>query len=617
MIRAGDKQKHFTQYKISQAILAPLFKLCEAILELLIPYFMIELIGAFATMPVTDNLYAVLIKLFADPYLQLIVLATLLSVCFSVSAQYMAGRFATDYSASLKEKTYLHALALDNLNRQNLGAAYLNSRVITDCMAVQNGINLALRLLLRSPFVVVGAIIMTLLISPLCGALLAAAIVIIACVTCLLLRKSLKSYADMQEKSQALFQQINEAKSGQACIRAFNAQSRIIDKFSAANDKLASYQKKFTMLNSYIAPCSQSLINCALLACLLLLASGFETQATTASVLIAVYSYFNKSLLELIKLADLLVNLSKSLGSYMRIKSFLALEAPEKEAVLRDLSTDALVNSGTTRLTALKLRPTDVLTLKINSLSYTYPQNKHATLKDLNPGLLCEQERYGVLGLTAGGKSTLAKILSGLYPCPGIEIKVNGKQLTFPSQAAQGEFLRANSAFVEQEPKLLQDTLRANFRYADLHDDYLYSHEAEQAMWKALEQAEACDFVRDKGGLDCEVTAAAANFSGGQRSRLALAIALFKQPKILILDDFLQALDLETSLNLMKTLDNLTFSTVLVCLSQRVATLLGSDKIFVLDDHRLRAAGSHEFLLAASPLYRQLFETQYPAEIFE
>lgn len=591
-----DKQSIWQKGAI---VFGPLCKLGETVFELLIPYLMINLITLMSqtNSNLTQHSYlATIALLLSNRQFQFIITLSLLTGILAIAAQYFASEAASAFTAKLRQKIFKHFMHLDSLSQTSLGQDFMNTRIISDCLAIQNGLNLGLRLLIRSPFIIVGSMIMTFIINRKAAFILALAVFAIGSLITYFLRKSLAAYKKMQNETKQLFRQISEAKNGLSCIRAFNAECKIIAKFAKTNQREALFRRHFTLLNAYIAPLSQALINLALLYCLFTYFRLPVSLRLNAATLVAIYSYFSKSLIETIKFANLMVTLSKALGSYQLIKDFLCIKEEEKE---RGCNENYTLSRNS-------------YALVINNLSFKYPKDNFSVLENINLGELQSGKIYGVFGLQASGKSTLARILSGLYTCDNLKIKQNGQLIDFLSQAEQARFLRQHVAYVEQAPKLLAGTLRSNFRYQNQTDSELEAESTSQAIWHALELTQASDFVKAKGGLDCLVNEQSNNFSGGQLARLALAIALYRQPNILILDDFLQALDLSTALKLMQAIRAFSQNCLLICLSQRLATLINSEKIFILQGQKIICQGKHQELLATNAYYRELYELEFP-----
>lgn len=578
-------------------VFGPLCKLGETVFELLIPFLMINLITLMSqtnSNPTQHSYLATIGLLLSNRQFQFIISLSLLTGILAIAAQYFASEAASAFTAKLRKKIFEHFMHLNSLSQTSLGQDFMNTRIISDCLAIQNGLNLGLRLLIRSPFIIVGSMIMTFIINREAAIILASAVLAIGILITYFLRKSLSAYKQMQNETKQLFRQISEAKNGLSCIRAFNAECEIIAKFAKTNQREALFRRHFTLLNAYIAPLSQALINLALLYCLFTYFKLPLSLRLNAATLVAIYSYFSKSLIETIKFANLMVTLSKALGSYQLIKAFFCIKEEEKG----HNANHALNNNS--------------YALVVNNLSFSYPEDNFSVLENINLGELKSGKIYGIFGLQASGKSTLARILSGLYTCDNLKIKQNGQLIDFLSKTEQAHFLRQHVAYVEQAPKLLAGTLRSNFRYQDQTDSELEAENTSQAIWQALELTQASDFVKAKGGLDCLVNEQSNNFSGGQLARLALAIALYRQPKILILDDFLQALDLSTALKLMQQIRVFSQNCLVICLSQRLATLINSEEIFILQEQKIICHGRHQELLATNAYYRELYELEFP-----
>lgn len=578
-------------------VFGPLCKLGETVFELLIPFLMINLITLMSQTSSNQNQHsysATIALLLSNRQFQFIIALSLLTGILAIAAQYFASEAASAFTSKLRKRIFEHFMHLDSLSQTSLGQDFMNTRIISDCLAIQNGLNLGLRLLIRSPFIIVGSIIMTFIINKQAALILTLAVCAIGILITYFLRKSLAAYKQMQNETKQLFRQISEAKNGLSCIRAFNAECKIIAKFAKTNKKEALFRRHFTLLNAYIAPLSQALINLALLYCLFTYFRLPLNLRLNAATLVAIYSYFSKSLIETIKFANLMVTLSKALGSYQLIRVFFQIKQEEKSQ-----SENLALSSNS-------------YALVVNNLSFSYPEDNFSVLENINLGELKSGKIYGIFGLQASGKSTLARILSGLYTCDNLKVKQNGQIINFASKTEQARFLRQYVAYVEQAPKLLAGTLRSNFRYQGQTDNELEAESTSQAIWHALELTQASNFVKAKGGLDCLVNEQSNNFSGGQLARLALAIALYRQPKILILDDFLQALDLSTALKLMQAIRAFSQNCLVICLSQRLATLINSEEIFILQGQNIICHGKHQDLLSSNAYYRELYELEFP-----
>ncbi len=559
-----------------QAILAPLFKLLEAAFELLVPLIMADIIDTGIAAGDTGYILKKCLVL---------VLLGLCGFASAVVAQYFSAKAATGAAARLRHALFAHIQSLSCAELDRLGTSTLITRMTSDMNQVQTGLNLTLRLLLRSPIVVFGAAILAFTIDVRSALIFAVAVPVLFGVVFAIMLSCIPLYRRVQRKLDGVMGAAQENLSGVRVIRAFTREREETDSFREKTGALFDSQQFVGRLSALLNPLTYVIINLAIVALLRTGSVRVNAGALTQGELIALYNYMSQILVELIKFANLILNITKSAACAGRISQVL-----ETGSSLQDGSEPAPEAAQGAALT-------------IDNVSFRYPGAGADTLRKISfsarPG-----EMIGVIGGTGAGKTSLANLIPRFYDVTEGAVLLNGadvRTLQLPS-------LRAQIGVVPQKALLFSGTIRENLRWGN-------PDAADDALWDALRAAQADGVVRDKpGGLDAAVEAGGRNFSGGQRQRLTIARALVRRPSLLILDDSASALDFATDAALRKALRSLPWRPTVLLISQRISSIRHADQILVLDDGHLAGIGTHETLLASCPVYQEICRSQLKKE---
>ncbi len=558
-----------------QAILAPLFKLLEAAFELLVPLIMADIIDV--GIAASDTGYI----------LRKCLVLALLGVCGFISAavaQYFSAKAATGATSRLRHALFAHIQSLSYAELDRLGTSTLITRMTSDMNQVQTGLNLTLRLL-RSPIVVFGAMIMAFTIDVRSALIFAVAVPVLFGVVFAIMLSCIPLYRRVQTKLDGVMGAAQENLSGVRVIRAFTREREETDSFQEKTGALFDSQQFVGRLSALLNPLTYVIINLAIVALLRTGSIRVNAGALTQGELIALYNYMSQILVELIKFANLILNITKSAACAGRISQVL--------------ETGSSLQSGSK--TAPEAEQGAALTFE--NVSFRYPGAGADALREISfsarPG-----EMIGVIGGTGAGKTSLANLIPRFYDVTGGAVLWNGadvRTLQLPS-------LRAQIGVVPQKALLFSGTIRDNLCWGN-------PDAAENTLWEALRAAQADGVVRDKPGeLDAAVEPGGRNFSGGQRQRLTIARALVRRPSLLILDDSASALDFATDAALRKALRSLPWHPTVLLISQRISSIRHADQILVLDDGRLAGIGTHESLLADCPVYQEFCRSQLKKE---
>lgn len=560
-----------------QCVLSPLFKLLEAVLELLVPLMMAAIIdnGIHAR----DQDYVLRMGI-------LLAALGLLGFASSATAQFFAAKAAVGFAARLKSALFSHIQAFSYTELDALGAPTLINRMTTDVNQVQTGVNMTLRLLLRSPFIVFGAMVMAFTVDASAALIFVALIPLLAAVVVGVMRLTLPRHRQTQGQLDRVLLRTRENLTGVRVLRAFNKQESEEARFDGENDRLCEMQRRVGRISALMNPLTYVLVNSALI--VLLWSGGWQVQAGALSqgAVVALVSYLSQILVELIKLANLIVTMTKAVACAGRL-----------EAVLRRKSS---MKEPSPPLPARTGAPERV---QFRNVSMRYQGAGADSLTEISFTALRGQT-VGVIGGTGSGKTTLVNLIPRFYDASSGEVLVNGVNVKHQALSA----LREKIAVVPQKAVLFEGSIRENLRWGkrDASDDEL---------WNALETAQAAEVVRGKAmGLDEPIEQNGRNLSGGQRQRLTIARALVKKPDILILDDSASALDYATDAALRKALREMESPATVFVVSQRASSVRFADCILVLDDGRLAGLGTHEQLLQTCPVYQEIYYSQYPKE---
>lgn len=563
---------------VKDSILGPVFKLIEACFELLVPLVIAGIVDTTIPNKDQNHLFMMIFLLFGLAFVGVVV---------AVSAQYFSSRAAVGYAQGLTNNLYAKIMRLSKEKRDEIGTSSLVTRLTGDTFQIQTGINQFLRLFLRAPIIVTGAIIMAFRISPRLTLWFLGMVLVLTLIIVVASRIVNPLYAKIRVINESIVTSTRQQLEGMRVIRAFGQSERELDNFTTVNKDLKTWQLKTGAIASLISPLTFLVVNMTLIAILwqgnLQIQGGLLTQG----MLIALVNYLLQILTELLKLAMMLTNLNQSFISAKRVETIFNLEDEDIKAPL-----------------TIKKAVQEALVLAIDQISFTYPTASQPSLQGINLRLT-EGESLGIIGGTGSGKSTLVNLIMNLYQ-PQL-----GSLTIFNNQASPKNLKEWRSwvAYVPQKAELFRGTIRSNLTLGLKHEP------SDQELWHALDMAQADDFVRDKElGLDEPVESFGRNFSGGQRQRLTIARALMRPAPFLILDDSTSALDYLTESRLLAAIrENLT-STSLIIISQRTNSLKAVDQILVLDKGHQLGLGNHEELLATNKLYQDIHYSQHQKE---
>lgn len=567
---------YFKPY-LKESFLAPLFKLLEAVFELLVPMVIAGIVDQSIPQKDQGHLWMQMGFLFVF---------AVIGVLVALVAQFYSAKAAVGFAKELTNDLYRHILSLPKDSRDRLTTSSLVMRLTSDTYQIQTGINQFLRLFLRAPIIVFGAIFMAYCLSPELTFWFLVMVVILSFVIVVLSRLVNPLYSILRKKTDQLVQETRQQIQGMRVIRAFGQEKREIEHFQVLNQVYMAIQMKTGYWSTLLTPLTYLIVNGTLLVIIwngyISIQGGWLSQGA----LIALINYLLQILVELIKLAMLINSLNQSYISAKRIEEVFA-EEPE------DIHSE---------LQAGRVSGNQVL--HIQDLTFTYPDAAQPSLRDISFDMQ-QGEILGIIGGTGSGKSTLVQVLLGLYQ-PDSGSIVLSQAGNSPQNLAQW---RSWMAYVPQKVELFKGTIRSNLTLG------MEEPVSDQELWKALEIAQAKDFVSEKEGqLDAEVQAGGRNFSGGQKQRLSIARAVLHQASFLVLDDATSALDTITESNLLKAIQENLPDTSLILISQRTSTLKIADQILLLDKGQQSALGNHVELMETSQVYREINESQHGKE---
>ncbi len=563
--------KHLKGY-IKECILGPLFKLFEATLELIVPL-IIALIVDRGIEGDGDVGFTVTMCI-------VLVLFGAVGLGFSVTAQYFCAKAAVGFSGRIRYALFAKMQTLSYTDIDRLGTSTMITRMTGDTSKVQNGLNLALRLLLRSPFVVFGAMIMAFIVDPTAAVSFAVVIPVLSVVVFGIMLITMPLYKKVQRGTDGILGKTRENLSGARVIRAFRKEKDEVRDFSERNNALTRVQKRVGMISSLLNPLTYVIINLAILWLMELGAIQVEHEFLTAGEVLALYNYMSQILVELIKLANLIISITRALASATRIADVLDIKSTERCGDVIDGAAGEYA-------------------VEFNSASLTYSGAGAPSLSDIS-FTARHGETIGIIGGTGSGKTSLVNMIPGFYPATEGSVFIDGVNVLDYDTTA----LREMIGVVPQRAVLFRGTVRDNMRYrcADATDE---------EIWRALDIAQARSVVEGKGGLDALIEQGGRNLSGGQRQRLTIARALVGSPRVLILDDSASALDFATDAALRQAIRTMGGDTTVFIVSQRTSSIMHADRIIVLDDGETVGIGTHEELLRSCDIYREIHATQF------
>ncbi len=577
---------YFKPYKW-QALLGPLLKLLEATFELLVPI-VVGLIVDKGLGALVDGKYPNADKGYIAWMCGLLAAFGLFGLLFSVTAQYFAARTATGVSAGIRRDLFRKITSLSYRDLDKLGTSTMLTRMTGDIDRLQSGINLALRLFLRSPFIVFGAVITAYIVAPSSLGVFALTVLVLAIVVYAVMFACMPLYKKSQSHLDDVLLSTRENLSGARVLRAFCKEDDERALFSKRNETLTKSRKFVGAVAAITNPLTYVLVNLGVIVLLYTGAIRVEAGNLTQGQVLALYNLMSQILIELIKLANLIVTVTKAAACGSRVESVL-LMTPSLQTEKTDETDGVNETDGNTDAA-------DGAFIRFENVTAKYNDGGDAALENVSFSV-SRGERVGVIGGTGSGKTTLVNLIPRFYDVSVGAVSVGGKNV----KNLELVTLRERIGVVPQKALLFKGSLRDNLKWGktDATDEELYA---------ALKMAQAEDFVREKGGLDAPVEQGGKNFSGGQKQRLSIARALVRKPEILIMDDSASALDYATEGALKKALKNFPATTFTV--SQRASSVKDADKIIVLDDGKVVGVGVHDELFETCQEYREICLSQ-------
>ena len=570
-----NKLKPYLKPYLKETILAPLFKLFEAILELFVPLIMAVIIDK----GIENRDTALILQQGA-----ILIGLGMVGVAVSITAQYFAAKAATGFTADVRQSLFSKIQYFSFSQLDALGNDTLLTRLTSDMNLVQNGLNIALRLLLRSPFIVGGAIVMAFVVNVEMAWTFAITVPILAVVVFGIIYWTIPMYRRVQGQLDRIMRRVHENLLGVRVIRAFNREEKEIHTFREDTETLNQAQQKVSGLSGAMNPITFVIVNVALIVILYGGAIKVDTGTLTKGEVIALTNYMSQILVELVKFANLVVLMTKSVASAERIDNILSIEADMVE--------------GTK-----EVHPEGEVAVAFKDVTLTYQGDQNAALNHISFTAL-KGQTIGVIGGTGSGKSSLVNMIPRFYDATEGEVEVFGNDVRDYRFAS----IRGAVGMVLQKAQLFRGTIADNVRFGN-------ASASTEVVEHALGVAQASEFVQTKeGGLDYGIEQNGRNLSGGQKQRMTITRAIAKQAPILILDDSASALDFATDAKLREAIKNQTPRPTTFIVSQRAASVQYADLILVLDEGNLVGKGTHEELLANNEIYQEIYYSQFPKE---
>ena len=557
-----------------ECFLGPLFKLLEATFELFVPL----VVAAIVDTGISNSDTPYIIKM----CLVMVALGLIGLIC-AVTAQFFAAKAAVGFAARLRYALMEKILGLSYTQIDTLGTSTMVTRMTSDVNQVQNGVNLTLRLLLRSPFVVFGAMVMAFTIDFEAALVFVGVIPVLCVVVFGIMLITMPMYKAVQARLDAVTAATRQNLTGVRVLRAFTMEADQITDFNNKTADLTEHQRSAGRISALLNPMTFVIVNLAVVILVHIGALKVESGILTQGLVIALYNYMSQILVELIKMANLIISITKAVACGNRIADVLDLKSDQTDGSL------AAVDSGA---------------VSFLDVTMTYHGAAAPALENISFEAAAG-ETIGIIGGTGSGKSTLVDLIPRFYDVTDGVVSVGGRDV----RDYDRESLRQRIAVVPQKAQLFKGTIRENLLWGN-------ENATDEEIWQALEIAQAREVVKDKTGeLDGEVAQGGTNFSGGQRQRLTIARALVRKPEILILDDSASALDYATDARLRMAIRNMSNAPTTFIVSQRAASVRFADRILVLDEGKLVGQGTHEELLNSCPVYQEIYYSQFPKEV--
>ena len=573
---------YLKDYK-KESILAPLFKLLEAFFELMVPLVMANIIDY----GISNRNMGYIGKMGL-----LLLLLGVVGLASSITAQFFAAKAAVGFSTKLRQALFDHIEDLSFTDIDKAGTSTMITRMTSDVNQMKSGINMTLRLFLRSPIIVFGAMIMAFTIDVKCALIFVVAIPLLSIVVFGIILSTIPMYKKVQSRLDQVLGITRENLTGVRVIRAFHQEAKEEERFRENNEALSAMQIFVGKISACMNPVTYVIVNGAIIALIYTGAVQVNIGNLSQGEVVAIINYMNQILVELVKLANLIVTMTKALACADRVDSVFEIGADAAYAE-KSVQNQKLADKVDKKAPFLNFK----------HVSLTYQGAGAPTLQDMN-FTVNRGDTVGIIGGTGSGKTSLVNLIPGFYPATEGEILLEGRDIRTMSD----EELRGRIGVVPQKAVLFKGTVRSNLQWGK-------PDATEEEMWKALELAQASEVVDGKPGkLDATVAQNGKNFSGGQRQRLTIARALVREPEILILDDSASALDYATDAKLRAALRTLEDKTTTFIVSQRASTIRHADKIIVLDDGEIAGVGTHDELLKDCTVYQEIYYSQYPEQ---
>lgn len=568
-----------------ESILAPLFKMLEASFELFVPLVM----AAIIDVGIANQDKPYIVKM----CFVLIALGIIGLVC-SITAQYFAAKAATGVGTGIRHGLFEHIQKFTFTEMDQLGTSTLITRMTSDINQIQSGVNLVLRLFLRSPFIVFGAMIMAFTVDVKAALVFVVTIPLLSLIVFGIMLVTMPMYKKVQADLDQVLLATRENLTGARVIRAFNKEEDETKRFENANQILTDAQKYVGRISGMMNPLTYIIVNGAIIALIYVGAVRVDIGDLTQGQVVALINYMSQILVELVKLANLIISVTKAAACLNRVESVLAVKADMNEGDVRWKSNSSEADRD------LKNK---IPVVEFSHVSLTYKGTSDTSLSDIN---FCAEkgQTIGIIGGTGSGKSSLVNLIPRFYDATDGTVKINGRDI----KEYQTENLREHIGVVLQKAVLFKGSIADNLRWGK-------EDATEQEMYEALDISQAREFVDTKqGGLEFQIEQGGRNLSGGQKQRMTIARALVRKPEILILDDSASALDFATDAALRKSIKEMKNQPTVFIVSQRAASIQYADQIIVLDDGAMAGIGTHEELLKDCPVYQEIYYSQFPKE---
>lgn len=568
-----------------ESILAPLFKMLEASFELFVPLVM----AAIIDVGIANQDKPYIVKM----CFVLIALGIIGLVC-SITAQYFAAKAATGVGTGIRHGLFEHIQKFTFTEMDQLGTSTLITRMTSDINQIQSGVNLVLRLFLRSPFIVFGAMIMAFTVDVKAALVFVVTIPLLSLIVFGIMLVTMPMYKKVQADLDQVLLATRENLTGARVIRAFNKEEDETKRFENANQILTDEQKYVGRISGMMNPLTYIIVNGAIIALIYVGAVRVDIGDLTQGQVVALINYMSQILVELVKLANLIISVTKAAACLNRVESVLTVKPDMNEGDVRWKSNSSEADRD------LKNK---IPVVEFSHISLTYKGTSDTSLSDIN---FCAEkgQTIGIIGGTGSGKSSLVNLIPRFYDATDGTVKINGRDI----KEYQTENLREHIGVVLQKAVLFKGSIADNLRWGK-------EDATEQEMYEALDISQAREFVDTKqGGLEFQIEQGGRNLSGGQKQRMTIARALVRKPEILILDDSASALDFATDAALRKSIKEMKNQPTVFIVSQRAASIQYADQIIVLDDGAMAGIGTHEELLKDCPVYQEIYYSQFPKE---